>query len=212
MNVVETPKPPRTIKRYANRKLYDTRDSRYITLPQIAEYIRRGEEVRIIDNATKDDLTHVTLAQIIYDAEKKGEDDRQKLSIGALRGMIQQRSEKLMSSLREGPVGRLIARRDLADTSAEAQPNTAHPSGAQGEKAADGKSVRDTIEDLQRVADDGVRGLLSSLLGYIHGLEGEVKRLESRLDDVESRLKTGKPSVVSAQTRSSAERPETRSS
>ena len=63
---------PRLIKRYANRKLYDTRDSRYVTLQQIAEFVRRGDDVQIIDNKSKEDLTNVTLAQIIYEEEKKG--------------------------------------------------------------------------------------------------------------------------------------------
>jgi hypothetical protein len=55
----------RTIKRYSNRKLYDTRQSRYVTLLQIAEMVRAGEDVQIIDNATKEDKTDVTLALII---------------------------------------------------------------------------------------------------------------------------------------------------
>jgi polyhydroxyalkanoate synthesis regulator protein len=64
--VATTELPRRIIKRYSNRKLYDTKDSRYVTLLQIAEMVRSGEEVQIIDNNTKDDLTEVTLAQIIY--------------------------------------------------------------------------------------------------------------------------------------------------
>ena len=72
-----TTSKPRVIKRYANRKLYDTRDSRYVTLLQIAEYVRGGEEVSIIDNTTKEDLTNVTLAQIVYEEERKsGEEAR----------------------------------------------------------------------------------------------------------------------------------------
>ena len=55
----------RIIKRYSNRKLYDTRGSSYVTLLQIAEMIRNGEDVQIIDNATKEDKTDVTLALII---------------------------------------------------------------------------------------------------------------------------------------------------
>ena len=57
----------RVIKRYANRKLYDTQHSRYVTLEQIAEMVREGEDVRIIDNTSKEDLTSVTLAQIILE-------------------------------------------------------------------------------------------------------------------------------------------------
>ena len=51
------PSPRRIIKRYSNRKLYDTKGSSYVTLLQIAEMIREGEDVQIIDNATKEDKT-----------------------------------------------------------------------------------------------------------------------------------------------------------
>ena len=63
-------KPRRVIKRYSNRKLYDTKDSRYVTLQQIGEMVRAGEEVQIIDNATKEDKTEVTLALIISEELK----------------------------------------------------------------------------------------------------------------------------------------------
>src|SRR6185436_20624066 len=66
----KTPKaerPRRIIKRYSNRKLYDTRDSRYVTLLQIAGMVRAGEDVQIIDNATKEDKIEVTLAFIIFE-------------------------------------------------------------------------------------------------------------------------------------------------
>src|SRR5512143_4285033 len=66
-----TPRQPKIIKRYTNRKLYDTVESRYVTLDEIAEMIKAGSEVKIIDNRTKDDLTSVTLAQIIFEEEKK---------------------------------------------------------------------------------------------------------------------------------------------
>ena len=57
----------RIIKRYANRKLYDTQESRYVTLDQISHMIRAGEDVQVLDNNSKEDLTSVTLAQIIFE-------------------------------------------------------------------------------------------------------------------------------------------------
>ncbi len=59
----------RVIKRYANRKLYDTHDSKYVTLDRIAELVRNGEEVKVLDNKSQKDLTKVTLAQIIYEEQ-----------------------------------------------------------------------------------------------------------------------------------------------
>ena len=62
---------PKVIKRYGNRKLYDTEQSSYVVLNDIARMIRNEEEVRVIDNETKDDITSATLTQIIFGAEKK---------------------------------------------------------------------------------------------------------------------------------------------
>lgn len=59
------------IKRYPNRKLYNTEAKQYITLEGIAEQIRKGKEVQVIDHATGEDLTAVTLTQIILEQEKK---------------------------------------------------------------------------------------------------------------------------------------------
>jgi polyhydroxyalkanoate synthesis repressor PhaR len=61
----------RVIKRYPNRKLYDTQAKAYITLDGIAALIRQGEEVQIVDHTTGDDLTALTLTQIILEQEKK---------------------------------------------------------------------------------------------------------------------------------------------
>src|SRR5689334_13206664 len=61
----------RIIKRYTNRKLYDTDQSRYVTLDDIARLIRENEEVRVIDNESQEDLTAVTFAQIILEEEKR---------------------------------------------------------------------------------------------------------------------------------------------
>jgi polyhydroxyalkanoate synthesis repressor PhaR len=59
------------IKRYANRKLYDTEAKRYITLHGIAKLIQEGEEVQVVDNVSGEDLTAVTLTQIIFEKEKQ---------------------------------------------------------------------------------------------------------------------------------------------
>lgn len=59
------------IKRYPNRKLYDTSVKRYITLDGIADLIRDGQEVQVQDYNTGEDLTALTLTQIIFEQEKK---------------------------------------------------------------------------------------------------------------------------------------------
>jgi len=59
------------IKKYANRKLYDTRTSRYITLEGIAQLVRDGHEIKVVDSDQKD-LTQVTLSQVVLEEEKRG--------------------------------------------------------------------------------------------------------------------------------------------
>src|SRR5215212_5754011 len=82
----------RIIKRYANRKLYDTEHSRYVTLEQISEMIRNGDDVKIVDNKTKEDLTSITLAQIIFEEEKK---QKSFLPLQAMRNIIQSDGESI---------------------------------------------------------------------------------------------------------------------
>jgi polyhydroxyalkanoate synthesis repressor PhaR len=61
----------RTIKRYSNRKLYDTEEKKYITLEGIADLIRSGADIEVVENDTGEDLTAVTFAQIIYEEQKQ---------------------------------------------------------------------------------------------------------------------------------------------
>ncbi|MFO0669646.1 MAG: polyhydroxyalkanoate synthesis regulator DNA-binding domain-containing protein [Polyangiaceae bacterium] len=180
----------RVIKRYSNRKLYDTKDSRYVTLLQIAELVRSGEEVRIIDNTTKEDLTEVTLAQIIFEEQKsKGQ---RNVPIQTLKDMIQARTEKVLSDLREGPIGRLIPPRP-ADSEPEPTPPskpepvpTAPPAPPTKGRLVD--QARVTLEDWQHKIDDRIRAIVPSLKPW-HELESEVRRLRERVDALEAELR-----------------------
>ena len=81
----------KVVKRYSNRKLYDTARSRYVTLDDIAQMVKAGEDVRIIDNESKEDLTSVTLTQIIHEEEKTA----RRVPLGMLRSIIQSGGETL---------------------------------------------------------------------------------------------------------------------
>ena len=74
----------RTIRRYANRKLYDTHESHYVTLTDLAKLIREGEEIRVTSKDTGKDLTAATMAQIIFEETKNG----QALPVPGLRKII----------------------------------------------------------------------------------------------------------------------------
>ncbi len=179
-------RPRRVIKRYSNRKLYDTKDSRYVTLLQIAEMVRTGEEVQIIDNNSKEDLTEVTLAQIIYE-EKKAHS--RSVPLQTLKSLIHQRTEQVLSELRDGPIGRLIPGRAEGGEKAE-----------KGEKGADVTKKTDAerapslvdqakekLEDWQHQIDDRVKAVLPSFLPW-QQLELEVKRLTERVAQLEAEL------------------------
>ncbi|MFO0681628.1 MAG: polyhydroxyalkanoate synthesis regulator DNA-binding domain-containing protein [Sandaracinus sp.] len=186
---------PRVIKRYANRKLYDTRDSRYVTLLQIAEYVRQGEDVSIIDNTTKEDLTNITLAQIVYEEERKSGDEARRGAgtMSTLRGLIQQSGERLITSLREGPVGKLIARREdgtpeteIAVPAPAPEPVAAPAEGAKAERRL--MSPKEAFDELQRLADDRIRSVLGVAIGHVHNLQNEVKGLQARIEELEQKL------------------------
>ncbi len=59
------------IKRYANRKLYDTQAGQYVTLEDIGEFIRRGEDIQVVDHESGRDLTSLTLTQVLFQEEKR---------------------------------------------------------------------------------------------------------------------------------------------
>lgn len=61
----------RVIKRYPNRKLYDTVDSRYITLPELANLVKSGEEFQVLEKVSGEDRTSQTLTQIMHETEMR---------------------------------------------------------------------------------------------------------------------------------------------
>jgi polyhydroxyalkanoate synthesis repressor PhaR len=62
----------RLIKRYGSRKLYDTEESRYVSLEEIGDWVRRGQQVKVVDNTSDDDVTAQTLALVIVEEGRRG--------------------------------------------------------------------------------------------------------------------------------------------
>ncbi|MCA8921720.1 MAG: phasin family protein [Planctomycetes bacterium] len=89
---------PRTIKRYSNRKLYDTEDKRYITLEQIAQLVRDGQDIKVVENQTGEDLTTVTLSQILLEQEKRKEGSLPK---AFFMNLIQRSSDSVVGFMRK---------------------------------------------------------------------------------------------------------------
>lgn len=76
--------PPVILKKYGNRRLYDTTDSRYVTLPEVEEMLQRGRDVQVVDAKSGDDLTKEILVQIILDKETA----REMLPTGFLKQVV----------------------------------------------------------------------------------------------------------------------------
>ncbi len=101
------------IKRYSNRKLYDTQESRYVTLEEIEEMIRGGREVTVVDASTGEDLTSVTLTQIILEHERN---HRGTLPIGFLHQLIkhgQAWQDFVQRSMRSSLEGIVTSQREM---------------------------------------------------------------------------------------------------
>lgn len=182
--------PKRIVKRYSNRKLYDTKESRYITITQIGEFVKRGEDVTVIDNATKEDLTEVILAQVLVE-EQKGQ---KSVPIQALRDLLHERTEGVLSSLREGPIGRLIPSKREKDGVDEVEPEK--PEKVSEKRVGIVDQAKGTIEEFQHRVDERINAVLPSVLPW-RELEVEVARLKARVEELEAKVKTleeaGKP-------------------
>ncbi len=79
-------KQPTTIKKYANRRLYNTGTSAYVTLEDLAEMVKKGEDFQVFDAKTSDDITRSVLTQIIF--EQEGKVGQAMLPVAFLRQLI----------------------------------------------------------------------------------------------------------------------------
>ena len=177
----------RVIKRYGNRKLYDTHQSRYVTLEEISRMIRQGQDIKVIDNKTQEDLTNVTFTQIMLEREKS---KRNSLPRSLLRGLIEQSGESLYEWLQKGKESFTTMK-----TEAEGQFLRLLEKGI--ETRDEGASLlkewivtpHKSIDLLQKKIDERIRFFLFHLTGLedlehqIEELEQKVVRLEKRLSD-----------------------------
>ena len=152
--------PPKVIKRYTNRKLYDTVESRYVTLDEIAEMIKGGAEVKIIDNRTKEDLTSVTLAQIIFEEEKK----TSRMSLETLRDLIRHGGE-MAQRIVEGTQAELRGRVEAVRAAAEQRVQSIMASGQRTSDRAKElvQTSQDAVAMMQKKVDERVRAAMEGM-------------------------------------------------
>jgi polyhydroxyalkanoate synthesis repressor PhaR len=193
----------RIIKRYANRKLYDTEHSRYVTLEQISEMIRAGDDVKIVDNKTKEDLTTVTLAQIIFEEEKK---QRSFMPLSAMRNIIQNGGEWFAEAAAKVQAILPGKRKDDAAAPTEPPPPAAEPVSS-GDAAADEAHAKKrnlaalrewvdhsklALDEWQKRVDGKIRSAidgLSQTISPLAGVNKDVRALADRIAELEGKLR-----------------------
>ncbi len=181
----ETAREPKVIKRYTNRKLYDTVESRYVTLDEIADMVKAGVEVKILDNRTKEDLTSVTLAQIIFEEEKK----TSKMSLRTLRDLIRHGGERAQQFV-EDTQAELRGRVEGFRQAAEQRVQTLINRGQQtGDKARDLlASSQEAVSQLSRRLDERVRSAVEGMAN-LPEIRRELTQIAERLDELEKKLR-----------------------
>jgi len=179
------PRLQRVIKRYSNRKLYDTRDSRYVTLLEVAALVRAGQDVRVIDNGTKEDKTDVTLALILSEELKARP---RAIPRATLKALVRSRSAEHTASVKNGV------------SEGQLSPQTEGPTQTPPGEAA-GRSpslLRASDSTFEQAVDARIREIVPNF-SELRDLQAEVRRIADQLADLEQRL----DSVPSATRRTS---------
>lgn len=176
------------VKRYSNRKLYNTNESRYATLNDIAALVKSGKDVKIVDHKTKKDITEATLAQIIFEKEK----DQKKLSKQALKDIIQNPGEHL-SGFFQKHIG-INQIKEEAERIVEAFEQAMAKRAFTRDDAA--KLIREVIqtsfqniEDIQRKIDERIRVVVGPVASF-QLLRKEIDALNAQVDFLEEKIKT----------------------
>lgn len=176
-------KGPTIIKRYANRKLYDTKNSVYVTLDDIGTMVRKGEDVRVVDNATKEDITNATLAQIIFE-EEKGK--KRNLPLSALRDIIRNGS---------------VAIKELVNRTTGSVQSTIHSAQETAEHLYDKigsaisqdddnilKDVLQKTQSLSKNIEGKIKHTVDSL-SHVTDLQREIRNLRQKIIFLEKKLR-----------------------
>ncbi|MEM6730678.1 MAG: polyhydroxyalkanoate synthesis regulator DNA-binding domain-containing protein [Myxococcota bacterium] len=195
----------KVVKRYANRKLYDTERSCYVTLDDISGMIKAGEDVQVVDNKSGEDLTTVTFAQIIFESEKKNS----VMPLSLLRGLIQDGGDAI-SDFYQNQVDTVRARALDIRTAAEriqkdVEDNVSRvfKRDGKGEPTPEELSMtveerhnlitelvtrsQRTFDELQRNLDQAVKAPVGAMSRYA-GMGREMDEIREKLADLESRL------------------------
>lgn len=186
----EEEKPTRIIKRYQNRKLYDTLNSCYVTLDEIGEMVKESEDVKIIDNRTGEDLTSVTLTQIIFEEEKKS---KSLIPLTTLKNIIQSGGESIVEFFHKSINSGVSS---ISNVKGEAEKVI---DKIKGEFEDSGSFIKDilyrthkTVDELQRRVEEKIKlplGGGGADKQKITQIKAELRELRKKMATLERKLK-----------------------
>jgi polyhydroxyalkanoate synthesis repressor PhaR len=172
------------IKRYANRKLYNTDSSRYITLKGISELVHEGKDIRVVDNESGQDITSIVLSQILVDDQKQQRGDADPVSGRVLSELIQRGGDALYGVLRRG-MG------EAQDNISELRDNVRrwmHSPGAHESDSTEvSGAVHHAVERVARLVDLPTRSDLEALNKNLERLATALEAFEERVQALERR-------------------------
>lgn len=179
------PTATKTIKRYGNRKLYDTHQSRYVTLEEISRMVRSSEDIRVIDNKTQEDLTSVTLAQIMLEEEKA---KKNAYPLSLLKNLVQQSGESLTELVLKGKESistmKLEGKEQIFRIIEKGQETTEEGALLVKEWLANQHRALDL---LQKKIDERIKYFFFHLSG-LDELEKQIQELENKISHLEKKL------------------------
>jgi len=187
---------PRVIKRYANRKLYDSVESRYVTLEQVGTMVKAGIEVQIIDNRSKEDITGPTLARLVMNEEKA---KNSSLPISTLRQLVQSGGE-LLSKRVTKPVSNLKgeAEKTVSNLKGEAEKTVSNLKGeAEKTVATFREDVEKGLNKLLSKEREGAEAIRQGARDWLEGAQNRLDEANRHLDEKISEMRAAIPIVLS---------------
>jgi len=195
------------IKRYPNRKLYDMEAKKYVTLEEIALIVREGQDVQVVDHESGDDLTNLTLSQIIFEQEKKKTGFLPRSILTSLIRTGGDTLDYLRRTLQSGVQTDLLTYSEATDSAefAGALPDQNRDLATRLQKlVANGRLTADEAAELRTEFDEsiplgaddlGLMALLDErLVGVLHRLNiptyNELQALQEQLSELTDKLET----------------------
>lgn len=169
----------RIIKRYENRKLYDSSAKQYITLEVVASFVRAGEEIQIIENKTGKDITNVVLSKVVSEIITDSA-EKTKVPSSVFTEVIQRRSDAVVDYLKTGIAAGVRTVKDVEEQIQQGWRKVA---------ATEQRVVTSATEDLKSVIQRMIDESLQFLINKMNlPTRTEMQQLNSRLADIETQL------------------------